>query len=339
MNVLFTSAGRRVELLRSFREAFASLGLPGATIATDIDPLAPALRASDRHYLVPRLDDPCYIDALIEICRIEQIGLVFPLIDDDIPLLARHRDAIEATGAQLAVVPERAVAITADKWLTTHFFRSLGLDTPKTFLPAQFCAAAATYPVFIKPRNGSASKNAFRANTPREAEFFLEYVPDPMVQEYLPGPEITTDVVCDLAGAVLGVVSRQRIAVRGGEVAKGVTIQDSRILDACLLIAAALPAVGPITVQCLMRDGQPHFTEINARLGGGVPLAIAAGVDVPRLLLAGCAGLLPDAPPLGVYRAGLYMTRFDDSFFLTSPAANLFTMLEPEDAVLASRYL
>jgi carbamoyl-phosphate synthase large subunit len=113
-------------------------------------------------------------------------------------------------------------------------------------------------------------------------------------------------------------VSRERIEVRVGEVAKGVTIRDQRILDACVRIAAALPASGPITVQCFLHDGVPHFTEINARLGGGIPLGIAAGVDAPRLLLAAVAGLPVARPRLGDYRTDLYMTRFDESFMLTA---------------------
>jgi carbamoyl-phosphate synthase large subunit len=82
-------------------------------------------------------------------------------------------------------------------------------------------------------------------------------------------------------------------------------------------IARELPAVGPITVQCIMKDGIPHFTEINARLGGGVPLGIAAGADSPKWLLARIAGINIDIPPLGSYQTGLYITRFDDSFFIT----------------------
>ncbi|MCZ7667705.1 MAG: ATP-grasp domain-containing protein [Chloroflexi bacterium] len=111
-------------------------------------------------------------------------------------------------------------------------------------------------------------------------------------------------------------VSRQRIEVRWSEVAKGVTIHNPEIEAACAQIAAALPAIGPITVQCMMKEGVPYFTEINARLGGGVPLGIAAGVDTPRYLLAQAAGLDVAAPPLGSYQTGLHLTRFDDSFFL-----------------------
>jgi carbamoyl-phosphate synthase large subunit len=151
---------------------------------------------------------------------------------------------------------------------------------------------------------------------PDELAFFLRHVQDPIVQEFLPGPEITTDVICGLNGELLGAVSRKRLEVRSGEVTKGVTISDRRILDACALIARHLPAIGPITVQCMMKDDAPHFTEINARFGGGMPLGVAAGVDSPRWLLAQAAGLPVHIPPLGSYKVGLYFTRCDRSFYI-----------------------
>ena len=317
VHVLFTSVGRRVELLRAFRRAYQSLALEGQIVAADIDPLAPALQVADRPYIVPRLTTDVYIPTLVEICRREGVSLIFPLIDPDIPRLAENREALEATGARLAVVPAEAAATTADKWPTYQFFQRLGLPTPRSWLPDQLESAQTGYPLFIKPRFGSAGLATFKVRDERELGFFLGHVPDPIVQEFLPGPEITNDVICDLDGEVLAVVSRRRIEVRWGEVAKGVTVHNPAVMDGCLKIAQALPAVGPITVQCMMKDGVPHFTEINARLGGGAPLGIAAGVDSPRWLLARAAGLPVEIPPLGTYTTGLYLTRCDDSFFLT----------------------
>jgi carbamoyl-phosphate synthase large subunit len=317
VNLLFTSVGRRIELLRAFRQAYEALDLSGKIVVTDINPLAPALQLADQFYMVPRFTSPDYIPALLEICRRERISLIFPLIDPDIPLLAAQKEAFAAVGTQVVVVNMAAAGVTADKWETTRFFRELGLATPQSWLPETLDPATVGYPLFIKPRQGSAAKHTFRVNNQRELDFFLDYVPDPIIQECLPGPEITNDVVCDLDGKLLAVISRQRIEVRWGEVAKGVTIRDLAIIEGCARIAAALPAVGPITVQCLMNEGVPHFTEINARLGGGVPLGIAAGVDTPRWLLAQAAALPVEIPPLGAYQTGLYLTRFDDSFFIT----------------------
>ena len=317
MNILFTSVGRRVELLRAFKRAHADLGLTGNIVAVDIDPLAPALQEADCPYIVPRISEPAYIPALVEICSREQVHLVFPLIDPDIPVLARHRQELEATGARVVVVSQEATTTTADKWLTYQFFRRLDVPTPVSWLPEEARNTDLEYPVFIKPRFGSAGKHTFKVHNERELAFFLDYVPDPIIQEYLPGPEITNDVICDFEGNVLAVVSRQRIEVRWGEVAKGKTIYDPEIIQHCVTIARGLKAIGPITVQCMVREDQPYFTEINPRFGGGVPMGIAAGVQSPHWLLALAAGHKIEVPPLGSYQVGLYLTRFDDSFFLT----------------------
>jgi carbamoyl-phosphate synthase large subunit len=327
--VLLTSVGRRVELVRAFREAYKTLELESRIIAVDIDPLAPALQIADRPYIVPRLESTDYLRTLLDVCHREDVKLIFPLIDPDIPVLSRNRETFEAAGARLAVVPTSAVEITRDKWVTTKFFRSLGLATPHSWLPEQSDVDQGEFPLFIKPRNGSAANHTYKVRNETELAFFSKYVPDPIIQECLPGPEITSDVVCDVDGSVLGIVSRQRIEVRSGEVAKGVTIYDTRITQACVKIAHALPAVGPITVQCMMKDGVPHFTEINARFGGGLPLAIAAGVNAPLWLLARASQIPIHIPDLGSYRVGLYMTRYDESFLLT----------DQERDELASRHL
>ena len=58
VNVLFTSVGRRVELVRAFRGAYAELGLEGRILGVDVDPLAPALGECDEVFMVPRIDEP-----------------------------------------------------------------------------------------------------------------------------------------------------------------------------------------------------------------------------------------------------------------------------------------
>lgn len=317
VNILFTSVGRRVELLRLFKEAYTELGLKGSIIAVDCDPLAPALRVANRAYIVPRVSDPDYVPTLVRICKQENVKLVFPLIDPDIPILAEHRQEIESTGARVVVVSAEAARITRDKWLTYKFFCELGVPTPRSWLPSQVGPHDLPYPVFLKPRFGSAGKQAFKVNNLDELGFLLERTPDPIIQEFLPGPEITNDIVCDFDGNILGVVSRERIEVRSGEVAKGRTVYYPEIIEYCVMIANELKAIGPITVQCILREGRPYFTEINARFGGGAPLGIRAGMKSPHWLLALANGLDIHIPPLGTYQTGLYFTRYDESFFLT----------------------
>ena len=67
--VLFTCAGQRVDIVTAFGRAGAT------TVATDINPLAPALYHADRHAIVPRFDDPAYIGALRDLVALHDIRL------------------------------------------------------------------------------------------------------------------------------------------------------------------------------------------------------------------------------------------------------------------------
>ncbi len=329
VNVLFTSVGRRVELVRAFRAAYIELGLEGRILGVDIDPLAPALGECDEVFMVPRTDAPHYVSALVELCARERVALVLPLIDPDIPVLAAHRDELDATGARAMVLPGDAAVTVGDKRATADFFAGLDVPAPACWTSEEAVAAPELpFPVFVKPRFGSAGADVHPAADRGELDFWLARVSEPVVQEHLPGPEITSDVLCLEDGIASAVVSRRRIEVRTGEVSKGVTVHDPEIARHCVRIAEALEARGPITVQCLLRDdGTPAFTEVNARFGGGAPLGFAAGVESPRWLLAHAAGMTQALPGLGTYEVGLYMTRYDESLFLR----------EEERAELASR--
>jgi carbamoyl-phosphate synthase large subunit len=315
VNVLFTSAGRRVELLRAFRRAYRILRLKGRIIATDINPLAPAFQIADEACIVPRLTEPDYVPALMEIVRRKRIALVFPLIDPDIPILAAHKREFESAGATVMTPDAEGTETARDKWKTHLLFKSLNIPAARAWLPDDLRDAPPGFPLFLKPRRGSAGQGAFRVEDDRQLDFFLSYVEDPIIQECLPGPEITNDVVCSATGEVWAVASRRRIEIRAGEVAKGVTVWDERIARYCIEAAKGIRAVGPITVQCILREGKPFFTEINARFGGGCPLGFKAGVKSPRWYLAEAAGLPVKIPCVGSYTRGLFMTRFDDSFF------------------------
>ena len=267
--------------------------------------------------LVPRYDDPNFVEAIQQIVDHHEVSIVLPLIDPDIPILSQHKASLpQAAANKYAVVSPAAAAIGGDKWQTFHFFKDIGLPTPESWIAEDFAGATAELPRFVKPRRGSAAKNAFRADTLEELDFFKNYVPDAIVQECLTGPEVTVDVVCGPRSEILATAARQRISVRDGEVMQGVTVDAPEITAGAVAVARALEACGPITVQCMLHHQRPYFLEINARLGGGIPLASAAGVQVPELIIAGfsCPERLTDCS--NQLEIGKYVTRFDNAFFL-----------------------
>jgi len=314
VNILFTSVGRRVELINAWRQAYLNLKIDGQIIGTDIDPLAASFTAVDKGYIVPKTTMDSFIPSIIKICEKEKIDLVFPLIDPDIPVLSEKREHIEKTGAKVIVSPINSVNIANDKLKTNKYFRDISIPTPHVYDLED--VNTRDFPLFVKPRCGSAAIGSHKVNCREELLFYIKEIESPIIQEYLPGPEITNDIACDFDGNLLGVVSRQRIEVRNGEVAKGKTIFNQDIINGCRKIVENLHFCGPITIQCMMNDNTPYFTEINARFGGGVPLSIFAGMNSPLWYLTKMAGLNVYIPKIGTYKIGIYLTRYDKSLFL-----------------------
>jgi carbamoyl-phosphate synthase large subunit len=317
MNILFTCVGRRVSLMGAFRRAMDALGLTGKLIATDITSTSPAFHAADEGVLVPRAEAPEYISALLEIVRERRIGLLVPLTDLDLRVLSKEQSRFDELGCTVMIGTEESVAICRDKSLTNSLLGEIGLATVETFSLEAF-RDHPFYPCFAKPVRGSAGVGSSVIRDELELNAHVEtYGRKIIVQEYLPGREFTIDVYRDRAGEVRCVVPRQRLLVRSGEVEKGITVRSEELTSLTLRLAAALEGLwGVFCCQCRWTEGtEPHFFEINPRFGGGAPLSIAAGADLPKYLLEEVTGREVSGE-LGSFTENLLMLRYDEQVFV-----------------------
>ncbi len=312
-NILISSAGRRVVLVREFRKALRRLRLAGKVVAIDISNTAPALYAADTSYIVPRLNDPSYMDAFMEIVKKEKVDVVIPTIDPELPLYASVKEKIESeTGARIMVSSPEVVNVCSDKIRFYTFMREHGIPTPSTFMASEHRSMTFTFPLFAKPRSGFASVNTFTIADNEDLSYVSRKYGDIIFQEFIRGREYTIDLLSDLNGRVISVVPRERLEVRGGEVTRSRTEKNATIMEMAGKIAAALGATGPITLQCIVKDEVPYFFEINPRVGGGLPASIAAGANTPQMIIRMCRGETP-MPVIGRFKNNHYMMRYDDA--------------------------
>jgi carbamoyl-phosphate synthase large subunit len=300
--VLFTCAGQRVDIVTAFRDAGAT------TVAADVDQLAPALYHTDRFALVPRVDDPFYVEALRNLVELHEVRLIVPLTDLDHLVLAQARDHL--SGAVVLVPGPETIERCADKYLAHRFFEEQGIGTPPTWLPTEV-PETIRFPVLVKARKGFGSRHIYRADNQTELDFFLRYTTaDSMVQSVCHGEEFSIDVFCDLEGRCLGAVPRTMIESKGGESIKGMTIRDPDLIEFGVRVSETLRIIGPANVQCFREpDGELQVTDVNPRFGGGFPLPTAAGSRYPELALALANGEQPEQR-LGEFREGVVMTRY-----------------------------
>ena len=320
MNVLITAGSRRVPLVQAFQSVLR-LEHHGRVIVTDIDPTSPAVHVAHGAYRVPLSTDPGYVDTLLDICAAERIRLVVPTVDDELEIIAEARDNFAAVGALVACSPAATAALCNDKYRTCRHLSACGVDAAATWLPDELPADASEL-LFVKPRVGRGGVGAFVIRNRRELDFFVEYVGNPVIQEFLQTPEYTIDMLCDWHGRPLSIVPRQRTVIRSGVSDRGRTLKSAALQQLAERVAAVIPFQGPVNIQCRMRGETPVVFEINPRFSGGIPLTIAAGAHFPSMLVRLALGETVE-PALGAYQSELWMTKYDAALFLPSDSLEL----------------
>jgi carbamoyl-phosphate synthase large subunit len=317
INILVTSAGRRVALVKYFKDAIKKIDhINGRVISVDASPLAAALFVSDDYYIVPKNSEDNFVDALLNVCLKEKINIVIPTIDTELFILAKNKERFRAQEIVISISDEEVINICRSKYNTFKFFKKNNIPTVNTFLPNQLKnKRRINFPLFLKPNKGSSSIGSYKINNKKELDFFIDYIDDPIIQEFADGQEYTLDILSDFYRKVINIIPRKRIETRAGEINKGITVFDKKIISHAKKVAEKLMSIGPITVQCFLKSDNIKFTEINPRFGGGYPLSHEAGANYPELLIRMALGENIETQ-IGNFKNNLVMLRWEDAVFL-----------------------
>jgi carbamoyl-phosphate synthase large subunit len=327
INILITAASRRVSLIQAFTQALKRLGVRGNVVTTDVSHLSPGLYFGSKHYVVPLTTDANYIPIIKSICFRERIHLLIPTIDDELPIFGRYTEDFLATGIRVAVSNANTGLICNDKYASAKFLRERNLPFARTWLPEELDFPNLRYPLFLKPRSGRGSVGAYPVKDELELRFFLHYVPDPVIQEFLNGREFTIDLLADFSGNVISVVPRERMVVRSGVTDRGRTWNHPGMIALAIQVAEALDIRGPTNIQVRLDDERITIFEVNPRFSGGIPLTIAAGADFPAWLIEMCCGRRV-RPCIGKFTDGLVMACYESALFLSDDTAKPETAAE-----------
>jgi len=260
--------------------------------------------------------DPQYLPVLKEIVKKEKINLIIPTIDQELMLWAKHKKEFAEKGIAVSISPPETIRICNDKWETYRFFKKNRIPFPGTYLPEDLTYKM-TFPLFIKPRDGRGSVQAYTVRNKKELDFFVEYVQNPLIQDFLQGKEFTVDAFFSSKGELISCIPRYRLVIRSGVSDRGRTFKNTILFDYIRKIGQRLKFEGAVNIQGKIHQRKITFFEINPRFSGGIQLSTAAGPNFAELLVRELNGetLLPD---VGNYNHNLTMTSFEDSVFLDS---------------------
>ena len=313
MNIYFPNVGRRCELVSLFKNSLPQLS-PGLIWGSDPNPLAPALQIVDRCVNLPYPTDSSFSAHLIEFLKKESIDLIIPTIDPDLERFSSMKNEIKKYLPKLTILisPDEVIRMSADKRLTKEAFEEMGADVPAYITNTSKC----NFPIFIKPALGSGSYGAKKINNLVELESALKITEFPMIEEFIEGDEITVDVLLDFNSNPLIAIPRKRILVRGGEVSRGIVMRDKGLESIAKDLASRLNCIGPVTIQ--FKNPEPNrwiAMEINARMGGGLPLSVAAGANWPIWIIQLALNEMPNLEDIAIIDE-LIISRADTSVFI-----------------------
>lgn len=304
MNILFTCAGRRTYLLKYFKE---NMGSDDHIFATDMQESAPALQIASDKRKVPGVNAPNYIDRTLDICKEFNINALISLNDLELPVLAENKEKFKALGVNVIVSDPNVIDLCFDKFKTTQWVESLGLNAPKTYVTLASAKDALVkgeiaFPLFMKPRWGSGSIGLETIDDMKELDIYYhilmkkikksilatasvgdEYI---MIQEKLTGQEFGLDVMNDLQGNNVAVSVKKKLAMRAGETDKAITVDLPEVREMGAIIGRNLKHIGNLDVDIMQRaNGDYCVLELNPRFGGGYPFSYEAGVNLPKAIL------------------------------------------------------
>ena len=317
MNILVTSAGRRVSLIRAFQKELKKINYKAKVFASDANPVtSSACHVADDFFKVPRLDNSEYLRCLEDICLENQISLVIPTIDTELKLMSQWKEEFLSKGIQFLISDLSLIEKCRDKRVIHRFFESKGISVAQEYSKDEY-----KLPMFIKPYDGSRSVDTFLIKEKTELTdyhfnndklMFLEYIDHSVHDEY------TCDMYFDRNHTLRCVVPRKRIEVRDGEVNKGLTCKNRIIPYLRERLRVVDGAIGCITAQFFMNksDGTIIGIEVNPRFGGGYPLSYYAGANFPAWIVEEYfLGKEPEDHFLD-WESDLLMLRYDDEILV-----------------------
>lgn len=309
MNILLSCAGRRGYMVEYFRQALVKAGLKGKIYATNSHNISSAMALADVGFVSDSIYSKNYIDDLLNLAVQKNVGLIVPLLDLELPILAKAKKRFEKAGITVAVSNEIVCNISNDKWLTYSFLKQNGFQTTNCFLGLEPAMKAINnksicFPLFVKPRWGMGSIALHVAENIEELRFVynkaLKEINDSylkedsirfgeqsvIIQEKLPGDEYGLDIINDFKSNYVATFVKKKIGMRAGETDAATTINEPKLVEFGKQLSQKLKHIGLLDCDVFFDGQKPYLLEMNPRFGGGYPFSHIAGADIPLFYIS-----------------------------------------------------
>lgn len=213
---------------------------------------------------------PDYLQRLELFIDKHDIDLIIPIAEPELRFFSKQNILKTIGKAKMITASALALEIGFDKFKTAEFLKRENLPFPETFL-AKSLKRIDNFPVILKSKTGSGSKDIHKINSIEEFLFHTKNtIDDYVVQEFISDEkgEFTCGVFRSSSKEIRTQIFKRELT--SGYSGYGEVIENTNISNLLERIAVKLDLVGSINIQLRIKENQPKVFEINPRFSSTV---------------------------------------------------------------------
>tara|TARA_B100000795_G_scaffold234805_1_gene194148 strand:+ start:14986 stop:15939 length:954 start_codon:yes stop_codon:yes gene_type:complete len=213
---------------------------------------------------------PNYLYSLELFISKHDIDLIIPVSEPELRFFSEQNILVRVGSAKMIIASGLSLRIGFDKFATAEFLKNKNLPFPKTLL-ANRSMKIDKWPVILKSRVGSGSKEIHRINSMEEFIFYTKngssnYVVQELIDDK--NGEYTCGLYRSGKGEVRTIILQRELT--GGYSGYGEVIENNAITALLDTLADELQLIGSINVQLRISGNLPKIFEINPRFSSTV---------------------------------------------------------------------
>ena len=257
----------------------------------------------DARYRIPECTADDFIPALLRLIEKEKIDYHYSGLDEEMPILAKHRKAFKKAGCRLLLPESEALACALDKKATEEKLRGT-VRMPKTFPLNGSMDTSKIYEeleggVLIKATGLRGGRQIYIPDDREEFDFYferclrlskkseLEFI----IQAYIEGTEYNVTTLHDLEHRQIFAVCRRKFEnrqIKSTTTAAVVERRDDVIEQAVAAVRGLnlTPGFNNVEIIVSNADDQPYFIEVNGGRTAAQDLnLVASGINLTDLMI------------------------------------------------------
>lgn len=264
----------------------------------------PSLNVCDGAFVVPRNNDPKYIDCLIDLCVNHNIDILIPRLSSELEVIEENRQRFIDIGVKVSVTPSPGLKVANDKSLLYNRYSHLmpiQLTSNTAYDVKQF---SEQHPIFCCKLPHSSGAAGFAIVDDKlcdkvnlfHAYGYKHYISrdhlcriieqqhlDYILQEFIEGYDYTVSLIAD-HGNVTHIVGYVGYEMEFSCIMYGEIMHNDMAFDISHTLVKELNLDGNIGIDFILKpDGSVVLLEINPRMNATLPFVAKAGCNMAYL--------------------------------------------------------